>query len=892
MSVRNLDRVFKPSSIALVGATSKPGTLGAIVSENLLCSGFDGPILPVNAEEWAVRGVMTYASVAELPLAPDLAVILTPPHTVPEIVDTLGRVGTRGAVVISPGFADLGAEGRALQQRMLDAARPHLMRIVGPNCMGLVVPERKMNASYVHTAGLPGSLAFVSQSGAVMRTVVDWATYRGVGFSHLVSAGDMADVDFGDLLDYWLADPKTRSILLHMEGLKEARKFMSAARAASRTKPVVVLKTGRSPEGARAAQSHTGMLAGEDAVYGAAFSRAGMLRVNDLNEVFAAVETLGMGTRVKGDRLAILSNGGGIGVLATDALHRTGGRMAALSETTRAKLGGFPPPVCTPGNPVDIGADADPARYGQALSALLEDDTLDAVLVLKSPTGANQSEACADAVIEAVGKRRRPVLTCWLGKEAPRAARRRFGQARIPTYDTPEDAAQGFGHLVAYQRNQELLLQSPTGVDVTGLTDLVAAQRLCQEALEAGRDWLTEPESKRLLEAYAIPTVRTQTATTAEQAGRLGARMAVKVALKILSPDITHKSDVAGVALGLEGADEVRRAAETMLKRVREQAPEARIEGFSIQEMVTMPDSTELIIGAKSDPLFGPVILFGAGGIAVEALEDRAVALPPLNLELAQEMIRETRVFRLLQGYRTRPPAALDQIALALVKLGQLMADLDHVAEVDVNPLLANANGVLALDARIRIAEPGRPGTARLAIKPYPRELETLVTLRDGTPVQLRPIRPDDAAELHVMIGRSNLEDLRMRFFTAMKQLPPALAARLTQIDYDREMAFVAYALNGQNDGFWGVGRLHADPDRQKAEYAVMIRSDIKGRGLGLRLMQEIIEHGQRTGVHEIFGEVLNENAAMLKMCERLGFVRQKSDDPEVAHMVLSLTEG
>ncbi len=892
MSVRNLERVFKPSSIALVGATSQAGTLGAVVSENLLSSGFDGPILPVNPTEWAVRGVMTYASVAELPLAPDLAVVLTPPATVPETLDTLGRAGTRGAIVISPGFAELGAEGRALQQQMLDAARPHLMRIVGPNCMGIVVPERNMNASYIHTGGLAGSLAFVSQSGAVMRTVVDWATYRGVGFSHLVSAGDMADVDFGDLLDYWLADPKTRSILLHMEGLTEARKFMSAARAAARTKPVVVLKTGRSPDGARAAQSHTGTLAGEDDVYGAAFRRAGMLRVNDLNEVFAAVETLGMGTRVRGDRLAILSNGGGIGVLATDALIRLGGRMASLDPATRDKLAAFLPNVCSTDNPVDIAADADPVRYAKALEVLLEDDNHDAILVLKSPTGAHKAEACAEAVIDTVAKRRRPVLTCWLGKDTPRSARKRFGAARIPTYDTPEDAVQGFSHLVAHQHNQELLLQSPTGVDVTGLTDVVMAQRLCQEALEAGRDWLTEPESKRLLEAYAIPIVRTQTATTPEQAGRLGARMAVKVALKILSPDITHKSDVDGVQLGLEGAEEVRRAAEAMLKRVKERAPEARIEGFSIQEMVTMPDSIELIIGAKADPLFGPVILFGAGGIAVEALQDRSVALPPLNLELAHEMIRETRVNRLLQGYRTRPPAALDQIALSLVKLGQLMADLDHVAEVDVNPLLANANGVLALDARIRVAAPDRPGTARLAVKPYPRELEKQVTLRDGTPVQLRPIRPDDAAELHAMIGRSNLEDLRMRFFTAMKQLPPALAARLTQIDYDREMAFVAYALNGQNDGFWGVGRLHADPDRQKAEYAVMTRSDIKGRGLGLRLMQEIIEHGQRTGVHEIFGEVLNENAAMLKMCERLGFVRQKSDDPEVAHMVLSVHEG
>ena len=892
MSVRNLDRLFKPASIALVGASNAPGTLGALVADNLIGSGFDGPILPVSADAWAVRGVLTYAAVDELPLAPDLAVILSPPAEVPAIIDVLGKRGTRGAVVISSGFAELGDAGRELQQRMLDAAKPHLLRVVGPNCMGLVVPDRRLNASYIHKSALGGALAFVSQSGAVMSTVVDWATYRGQGFSYLVSAGDMADVDFGDLLDYWLADPKTRAILLHMEGISDARKFMSAARAASRTKPVVVIKTGCSREGARAAQAHTGTIAGEDAVYGAAFRRAGMLRVGDLGEVFAAVETLGMGIRVKGERLAILSNGGGMGVLATDALVRVGCKLASLSPATIEKLGAMLPRTCSAENPVDIAADADGERYARSLEVLLEDDTHDAILVLNSPTAAGHVDECADAVIETVKKRPRPVLTSWLGKEVPRPARRRFAAAKIPTYDTPEHAIQGFSHLVAYQRNQELLLQSPTGVDLTGQTDVSAAQQLCRAALEAGRDWLTEPESKRLLEAYAIPTVRTQTAATPELAGKLGARMGMRVALKILSPDITHKSDVDGVKLGLEGAEAIRAAAEAMLKRVRERAPGARIEGFSVQELVTMPDSTELIIGAKTDPHFGPVILFGAGGVAVEALSDHAVALPPLNPELALEMIKETRVYRILQGFRTHPPAALDQIALALVKLGQLMADLDLVDQVDVNPLLANANGVLALDARIRVAEPDRPGTARLAIRPYPRELEKLVTLRDGTPVQLRPIRPDDAHELHEMIGRSNLEDLRMRFFTAMKQLPPALAARLTQIDYDREMAFVAHAVNGQRDGIWGVGRLHADPDRQRAEYAVMTRSDIKGRGLGLRLMQEIIEHGQRTSVQEIFGEVLNENVTMLTMCERLGFVREKSDDPEVAHVVLSLHEG
>ncbi|MFP4125556.1 MAG: GNAT family N-acetyltransferase [Alphaproteobacteria bacterium] len=891
MSVRNLDHLFKPGSIALVGADTVPGSLGARLAENLIGHGFQGAIMLVGAEG-PIQGLTSYASVDELPSAPDLALIATPAETVPAIVDALGKRGTRSAIVIPPGFAEIGAEGRALQQQMLDAAKPHVLRVVGPNCLGLLSTDTNLNASMLRTRPLKGTLAFAAQSGAVMSTVVDRATYRGVGFSHLVSVGDMADVDFGDLLDYWLADPKTRAILLHMEGVRDARKFMSAARAASRTKPVVVIKSGRSPEGARAAASHTGLLTGEDDVFSAAFRRAGMLRVDDLNEVFAAVETLGMGMRVKGDRLAILSNGGGMGVIATDALVRDGGRLAELSDDTVAALDAFLPRTCSPRNPVDIAADADAERYGRSLETLLKDTNLDAILVLNSPVNEDLVDANADAVIETVKKKRRPVMTSWLGKEVPRPARRRFGSARIPTYDTPEDAVRGFMHLVAYQRNQEMLLQAPTAIELDTQPDVAAARRVCEEAIVAGRDWLTEPESKKLLAAYAVPVVRTETATTPLEAGRLGARMGMQVALKILSPDIPHKSDVAGVVLNLAGAEQIERAARAMLERVRDRAPEARIEGFSVQEMVAMPDATELIIGADNDPVFGPIILFGAGGVAVEALRDRAVALPPLNLELACEMIQQTRVYRLLQGYRTVKPAAIDQIAMALVKLAQLVADVDLIDAVDVNPLMANPNGVLALDARIKVARPERPGTARFAIRPYPRELEKLVTLRDGTPVHLRPIRPDDAPAVHDMIARTNLDDLRMRFFTAMKSLPPALAARLTQIDYDREMAFVAHAVNGQNDGLWGVGRLHADPDRQRAEYAVLTRSDIAGRGLGLRLMQEIIDHGRRTGVQEIFGEVLAENERMLKMDERLGFRRERSDDPEVYHMVLDMKEA
>lgn len=889
MSIRNLDAIFGPRSVAVIGASREPHAVGHLLVRNLVRGGFDGPILPVNPHARAVHGVLTYPSVAELPFAPDLAVIATPAPSVPNIVAELGRRGTRGAIVVSAGFAERGAEGRALQQAMLEAARPHLLRIVGPNGIGVVVPRRGLDASFLHRPPLAGDLAFVSQSGAVLSTVLDWASARRIGFSCMVSLGGMADVDFGDMLDFLLTDPHTRAILLYVEAVTQARKFMSAARAAARTKPVVVIKAGRSGQAAKAAASHTGALAGEDEVYEAAFERAGMLRVFELDELFAAVETLGTGLAVHGDRLAIVSNGGGLGVLATDTLIALGGRLAELQPETVERLGGKLPPHWSGGNPVDILGDANGARYLAAVEAVLADPEVDALLVMNCPTAVADGVECAEAVVAAARGGHKPIFTCWLGEASAKEARRRFVEAGIATYDTPREAVQGFVHLVRYRRNQQLLLEVPSAVDLDHRIDPARAREILARVLAEGREWLTEPEAKEVLEAYAIPTVRTVEASDIEAAVRAAQRFGVPVALKIVSPDIIHKSDVGGVELGLETPDAVREAAHRMSRNVARIRPEARILGFAVQEMASMPNSVELVLGARTDPLFGPVLLFGAGGIAVEVLRDHAVALPPLNLELARRTMARTRVWRLLQGWRNRPPAAIDAIALTLVKLSQLVVDQDLVDEMDINPLLANANGVLALDARIRVREPQLRGTARLAIKPYPRELERLVTLRDGTPVRLRPIRPEDARALQEMIAQSDLEDLRLRFFARMKELPPALAARLTQIDYDREMAFVAFP-EGREDGMWGVGRLAADPDRGRAEFALLVRSDVKERGLGLRLLQTLIEHAQRMGVRELWGEVLIENHRMLALAEHFGFARRPVEGkPEVVEVVLSL---
>ncbi|HYC03302.1 MAG TPA: bifunctional acetate--CoA ligase family protein/GNAT family N-acetyltransferase [Azospirillaceae bacterium] len=887
MTIRNLDRLFKPASVALIGAGRKPHSIGQVVARNLFAGGFDGPIMPVNPTERSIEGVLCYASVADLPVVPDLAVLCTPPETVPGLVAELGERGTRAAVVISAGFAEAGEAGRALQQAALDAARPHLMRVVGPNSLGVMVPGRGLNASFVHVPPLKGDIALIAQSGAVVTSIVDWAAARGIGFSHLVSLGGMADVDFGDLLDYMAQDPGTRAILLYVEAVTEARKFMSAGRAAARAKPVIVIKGGRSEEAARAASSHTGALAGTDAVYDAAFRRAGMLRVGELAELFDAVETLATGVQIHGDRLAIVTNGGGIGVLATDTLVAEGGRLAQLSPETLARLDTHLPPTWSRSNPVDIIGDAPGQRYADATAALLEDRGCDAILALNCPTALADSLDAAKAVADALDGKRFPVLTSWLGEGAAAEARRLFCTRRIPSYDTPDKAVRAFMHLVRYRRNQELLMETPDSVPDQFTADLEAARRPVDAAMAEGRAWLSEFETKEVLKAYGIPVVQTFTAATPREAAEAAFRMGGRLVLKIQSPDIIHKSDLGGVVLNI-GPDEVEAATATMLERIRAAAPHARIEGVTVQQMALMPNAVELILGMVDDPLFGPVLLFGHGGTGVEVIDDKALALPPLNLNLAREMMCRTRVARLLAGYRNHPPADLGAIALTLVKISQLVTDLPEVAELDINPLFADETGVLALDARIRIAEPKLPGTKRMAIRAYPKRLEETVHLQDGHDFLVRPIRPEDEPLIHEMIGRTSIDDIRLRFFAPMRRLPHAMAARLTQIDYDREMALVAIARDAEtgSDAIHGVVRITADPDNEKAEYAVLVRSDMKGKGLGRLLMTRILDYARSRGIKEVFGEVLRENRNMLQLCRDLGFRRQEHpDDPGIVEV-------
>ena len=888
MSIRNLDAMFRPRAVAVVGASDRPHSVGRMVMRNLLEGGYRGTIIPVNASHDLVGGLAAVRSVKELPAAPDLAVICTPAPTVPGIIADLGALGTKAAVVLTAGLTRGHVEdGRTLQQAMLDAARPHLLRILGPNCVGLLVPGIGLNASFAHTSALAGNIALVSQSGALTTALLDWAKSHHIGFSHFISLGDGADVDFGDALDWLATDPQTRSILLYIESISHARKFMSAARAASRNKPVIVVKAGRVPEGAKAAASHTGALAGADEVYDAALRRAGMLRVETTLELFNAVETLARQKPLHGDRLTIMTNGGGPGVMATDAYVRLGGKLAPLSADVRQKLDRVLPGVWSGSNPVDIIGDAPVERYVETLNILIEDPDADAILLIHAPTAIVPSTDIAQAIAPIAAASPKNVFTCWVGGDSVQPSRDLFVAAGVPTFDTPEQAARAFMHVVSYRRNRELLLEMPPSAPVELRPDRAAAQRLVNDVLAEGRDMLTEPEAKALLAAYGVPVVSTYIAKDPAEAAQRATEIGFPVAIKLVSPTITHKSDVGGVALNLSSAEEVRMAAEGMSQRIAKLRPGAEITGYSVQPMIRRPGAHELIVGAVVDPIFGPVVLFGQGGTAVEVIADRAVGLPPLNMKLARELVTSTRVSRLLQGYRDRPAADQTAIQLALMSVAQLIADMPEIVELDVNPLLADENGVLALDARVKVKPAKTTGAERLAIRPYPVELEERQYVV-GRDVAIRPIRPEDEPAFKRFLAEIEPEDIQFRFFHALREMPRSELARFTQIDYDREMAFIATEM-GVADSILGEVRVVIDPSNEQAEFAVMVRSDLKRHGLGHLLMTKIIDYCRAHGTRQVYGLVLSANRQMLDLAAHLGFRSQFTGERGVVEVRLDL---
>ena len=873
MSTRNLEHLFAPASVVAVGASARPNSVGGAVTRNLLGGGFKGEIHLVNAKGGKIAGRRAFSRVADLPRPADLAIVMTPPDTVPGLIAELGRCGTRAAVVITAGPGagpTAGALNARWRQDLLDAAQPHLLRIVGPNCIGFACPRIGLNASFGPTGLKSGRIAAVAQSGAVLAGLADWGTAQGIGFSHLISMGDMADVDFGDVLDALARDSETRALLLYVEAITHARKFMSAARGVARLKPVIVLKAGRHAAAARAAASHTGAMAGSAEVYAAAFARAGLVSVLGLGELFDAAETLGHGIVPRSNQLGILTNGGGVGVIATDLLLDQGGELAGIGDDTVGRLDKLLPPAWSRANPVDIIGDADGARYAAALDAMADDRAVGAVLAMNVPTALTSSIDAARAVAGAAGARKVPVIGCWIGGPEAEAGRRILHEAGIPAYDTPLRAVRGFMHIIDYRQGQRALLRVPPSVpEVRADADL--ARTIVRGALAEGRSLLTEPESKRVLAAYGIPVVPTETVRDADEAARVALRIGFPVAVKILSRGITHKSDVSGVALDLASADAVADAVHRMERRVAEVAPSAAVDGFVVQPMIKRPYAVELILGAAEDPVFGPILMVGQGGVATEIVNDRALALPPLDPVLAEDALKRTRIDRLLRGYRDRPPAARGAVIDAMVRLSQLIADIDDIAELDINPLLADAEGAIALDARIvaRAQPANQPRGRRFAIRPYPTELDTTLEHR-GAQLRIRPVRPEDEPLIVEFGKRMTAEDLRLRFFGPLREISHEMAARLTQIDYDREMAFLLFDARQ----LIGIGRLAADPGFEQAEFALAVASARQRCGYGELLLRHLLAYARTRGIRRVVGHVLRENRAMLGLAERVGFER------------------
>ena len=884
MSIENLDKIFNPHRIAVIGASDTPTSVGYTVLQNLVGSGFGGVVYPVNPNRESIQGIQAHKDVASLPHAPDLAVICTRAPTVPGIVRTLGAVGTRGIVIISAGFREIGQEGRDLEQQILAEQRNFEgMRIIGPNCLGIIVPEISLNASFAASTPKAGHVGFISQSGALCTSVLDWAMEGNIGFSYFISVGNMLDVTIGDLIDYLGSATNTRSIILYIESISESREFMSAARAFARTKPIVAYKAGRFAESAQAAASHTGALAGVDAVYEAAFQRSGIVRIAECDDMFDCAELLARHQLPDGDRLAIITNAGGPGVMTTDALLARNGKLASLSEQTTGRLNDVLPPFWSHGNPVDVLGDAPPERFADAMKVVVDDEGVDAVLLILTPQAMTDSTATARAVAEVAATTYKPVLAAWMGGVMVSEGMQLLSTAGIPSYATPEKAVRAFMHLVSHARNLEVLHETPQDIPLEFGLDRQRLRGVFDTILAEGNEILSENASKAFLEAYEIPVTKPFLARSADRAVEVARQCGYPVVLKIHSPQITHKTDVDGVVLDLSGDQEVRDAYRQMVRTAGERCPDAEILGVTVQKMVSDPNGFELIVGTKKDPVFGAVIMVGTGGTAAEVFRDRALALPPLNESLARRMLTSLKSWPLLQGYRGKPAANIDRLIEILIRFSYLVADYPEIKELDVNPLLVTPEDVLALDARVVIDRELTAGTVQpfshLAIRPYPEEYVTARELKDGTQVVLRPIKPEDEPMWHELLATCSDETLRARSANLNVQVTHEVATRYCFIDYDREIAIVAEVEEGDRRKLIGVGRLVADFEHQLARYTVLVVDSWHGHGLGGLLTDHCLEVANRWGVKKVTAETVEENKQMLAtLCHRGFQVAQQND--------------
>ncbi|MEM3622594.1 MAG: bifunctional acetate--CoA ligase family protein/GNAT family N-acetyltransferase [Candidatus Bathyarchaeia archaeon] len=896
MVTLHLDKIFNPKSIAIIGASDEEGSVGYALMKNFIDLGFEGKVYPVNIRKTEILGLKAYQSVEQIPEPVDLAVIATPAKTVPEIVEQCGKAGIKGIIIISAGFKEVGAEGKALEDKILEIKNKYGLRIIGPNCLGIIRPSVKLNATFINKTPKPGNIAFISQSGALGSAILDWAIQENIGFSNFVSVGSMLDVDFGDLIDYFGTDPKTRSILMYIEGLTDARKFMSAARHFARTKPVIVVKAGKYTESAKAAASHTGSLTGEDVIYDAAFKRAGIVRVEEIADLFNCAEVLGMQPLPKGPNLVIITNAGGPGVMATDALIARGGKLAKLSPKTMEYLNSILPHYWSRGNPVDILGDAKADRYKAVLETCLNDENVDGVLIIYTAQAVAEPVEIAKSIIEVCknrGYQSKTILTSFMGTGAVEEANRIFNQNGIPTYSTPEQAVKTYLYMYQYKRNLELLYETPEELPVDAAPPKRPITVIMRNAAMENRELLNEVEAKKLLEYYSFPVVKTAVAKTQDEAAAIAMQIGYPVVLKILSPQIVHKTEAGGVILDINSEAELRDAFECIIERAKKYNPNAEILGVTVQPMVKKR-GYEIIIGAKTDPLFGPVILFGMGGIGVELFKDFSIGLPPLNQTLVRRLMEETKVYQLLKGYRNVPPANIKLLEELIVQFSQLLIDFPQLKEVDINPLLIDENDATIIDARIvidreKIFQKLEPHQ-HLVISPYPKKYETLWKMRDGRTVLLRPIKPEDEPLWLEMFRNFSEESIRFRFFQIIKDTPHEVRVRYCNIDYDREIAIVAELTENGQRKILGVVRVSLEPDRKSGEIAFIVADPWQGLGLGTKMVDYTIEICKDMGVETIYGIMLPDNHRAINLTRKMGFTLKYMEDGTVKG-ILNLKE-
>lgn len=878
---RDLDVFFKPRSVAAIGATDREGHVGRSVLWNLISSPFGGTVYPVNAKKRSVLGIRAYPNVASLPEAPELAVIMTPAETVPGIIEECAQAGVKGAVIISAGFREAGKRGLELERQVLSAARPSHMRIIGPNCLGVMCPVTGLNATFAHTIARPGTVGLISQSGAMCTAILDWSLREQIGFSAFFSTGSMLDVGWGALIDYLGDDPNTRSIVIYMESIGDARSFLSAAREVALNKPIIVIKAGRTAQAAKAAASHTGSMAGSDDVLEAAFRRVGVLRVNSIADIFYMTEVLANQPRPKGPKLAIITNAGGPGVIATDALLTLGGELAEISTSTTEQLNKVLPPHWSHNNPIDIIGDAGPERFECAVEVVAKDPNVDGLLVIMTPQGMTNPAMIAEKLTRFAKLEGKPILTSWMGGAEAAQGENILNRAGIPTFPFPDTAVRAFHYMWKYSYNLRGLYETPVLPDSDSIHPDSAAKAI-EVAREANREILTEFESKQVLKAYGIPVVETEVAATEEEAVTAARAIGFPVVLKLNSKTITHKTDVGGVKLNLADEGAVRQAFQEIEKSVSEKAGREHFDGVSVQPMIST-EGYELILGSSIDSQFGPVLLFGAGGQLVEVFQDRALALPPLNTTLARRLIEQTKIFTALKGVRGRKPVNIAALQELLVKFSRLVTEQRWIKEIDINPLLASPERLIALDARVVVygKDTDRADLPKLAIRPYPTRYEKRVTLKDGSAITVRPIRPEDEPLLVNFHHTLSERTVYMRYFHWMKLEQRTAHERLTRmcfLDYDRQMAFVAQSEEGQ---IVAVGRLVKSHVAEDAELAVIVSDGFQQRGIGTEVVRQLVDFARAEKLPRITATVLFENRPMQKVFERLGFKLKQTADSE-----------